>query len=268
VVVGPLTRIYRLHIPRDYRPDHRYPLVLNFHGHGSSAQRQEIYTGFSWLADQRGFVVVYPQGAIGPDDRTGWNSGGPNEPLVNDIAFVSTLLNTLQSTLCIDPSRIYATGFSNGGGMTSVLACTMANRIAAFAPVSGSYYPLADGCHPSRPVPVLEIHGTGDSVVPYDGRAAQAEESALAWVTAWAARDGCQPAPQKHTIASAVIEFTWSGCRDGVSVIHYQLAGGWHVWPGVTSPTLLTRRRLPISDNELPATSLIWQFFVAHPLPR
>lgn len=262
LISGGLLRSYWLHIPWGYRPSHPYALVLNFHGHGSTATHQERYTGFSWLADQRGFIVAYPQGVVGPDGRTGWASGGPNKPQTNDVLFVSDLLTRLQGELCIDARRIYATGFSNGGGMTSVLACRMARRIAAFAPVSGSYYPLTGGCAPGRPVPILEFHGTNDYTVPYNGRPGQDELATQDWLQAWAARDGCAHGPSRLFAQAGVTELAWSDCQGGVTVEHYRITGGVHVWPGG-----LPSSRLPPPDRRVSAIALIWQFFAAHPLP-
>jgi len=262
LVSGGLTRSYLLHIPRAYDLSHLYPLVLNFHGHGSTALHQAQITGFSRLADSLGFIVAYPQGSFGPRNLTGWSSGGPNQPDTNDVLFVSNLLNTLQSELCIDPTRIYATGFSNGGGLTSVLACTLARRIAAFASVSGSYYPLASGCDPDRAVPILEFHGTADRTVPYSGRSKQHELGAMAWLGTWAARDGCASTPREFLKTAAVTGLEWRGCLDDAVVIHYRLNGGVHVWPDQ-----LGTPRLPVSDRSIDATRVIWEFFMMHPLP-
>ncbi len=261
ILSGGRLRTYLLHIPIGYQPTRSYPLVLNFHGHWSTAQEQERYTGFSSLADRDGFLVVYPQGAIGPDGATGWSSGGPNEPSTDDVLFVSDLLNHLQAALCVDATRIYATGFSNGGGMTSVLACRLAGRIAAFAAVSGSYYPLVGGCHPSRSVSILEFHGTSDTVVPYLGRPRHQEQAALAWTQAWAERDGCQATPNVLTLSPWVTEMVWGGCAAGARVEHLRVIGGIHAWPGGK-----TRSRVPPGDRTLNATAIIWQFFQQHAL--
>src|SRR5947209_6321368 len=182
VLSGGLTRTYLLHVPAGYQAHSSEALVLNFHGHGSNAIQQEHRSGMSLLADQQGFIAVYPQGVVGPAGRTGWATGARGRPQVNDVLFVSDLLNPLQGILCIDALRIYATGFSNGGGMTNVLACTLAGRLAAFAPVSGSYPPYPGGCHPVRPVPLLELHATADRIVPYNGSARKQYPPILAWL--------------------------------------------------------------------------------------
>jgi polyhydroxybutyrate depolymerase len=265
---GGQIRTYWLHLPVGYQPNHRYALVLNFHGHGSIAQRQELVTGFSQLADQVGFIVVYPQGAAGPGGLYGWASGGPERPDTNDVLFVSDLLNRLQSQLCIDPNRIYATGFSNGGGFTAVLACTMARRIAAFASVSGSYYPLPGGCAPGRAVSILEFHGTADRTVPYGGRLKLGEVPTLDWLKSWAAQDGCMPKARQFLRSHLVTGLEWTGCQDNAVVIHYRLNGGVHVWPGGVGQVVgVGSLRLPASDQAISATMVIWKFFSAHPLP-
>src|SRR5437868_3926461 len=195
VLSGGLTRTYLLHVPSGYQANSSEAVILNFHGHSSNAIRQERRSGMSLLADQQGFIAVYPQGVVGPDGRTGWATGLRGRPQVNDVLFVSDLLNHLQSILCIDPLRIYATGFSNGGGMTNVLTCTLAGRLAAFAPVSGSYPPYPGGCHPVRPVPLLEFHGTADRIVPYNGSAGKQYPPILEWLEGCETRDGSNMGP-------------------------------------------------------------------------
>jgi polyhydroxybutyrate depolymerase len=262
---GGITRIYRVHVPRGYRPSRRTALVLSFHGHGSSAAGQELMTGFSTLADRDGFLVVYPQGTIGPDGMTGWATGPRKDPTVNDVRFVADLLTRLQSSLCVDPARIYATGFSNGGAMTVLLACTMAGRIAAFAPVSGSYYPVPGGCRPSRPVPLLEVHGTADRVVPYDGSPARRLPPIRDWLAQWATRDGCAQQPQVFLRGQGILGERWTGCREGALVEHYRLAGGAHIWPDFPDAP---GTDVPGTDQPPDATAIIWAFLAAHPLDQ
>ena len=269
IVSDQLTRSYFLHVPLEYKDTIQQPLVLNFHGHGSNSQQQAFYSNFSTLADQQDFIVVYPQGLVGPDRHTGWATGPARNPHVNDVLFVSDLLNTLQSTLCVNPSRIYATGFSNGGGMTYVLACKMADRIAAFAPVSGSYPPVPGGCDPSRPVPILEFHGTADRLVPYNGSSAKNYPPVMQWLQEWVTLDSCAANPIiTHPIAN-VTEYQWKGCRGNATLIHYQLAGWPHAWPHLTKPKHLPFRpsKHTTSTTSLDATPIIWAFFEEYPLP-
>lgn len=258
-------RLYRLHVPLRYQPRHAYPLVLSFHGNGSTALGQERRTGFSLLADRAGFIVIYPQGALGPNGRLGWSSGGPGHPTRDDTLFVSDLLTAAQSDLCIDPMRIYATGFSNGGGMTAVLACRLAGRIAAFASVSGSYYPVAGGCAPGRPVALLELHGTGDQTVPYDGNPRTHLLSTSVWLAQWAQRDGCAPAPQTQRLSQRVTRLLWTSCRGHVSIEHLRVQGGQHLWP---QGALIAGGGYVTSATSVPQTTqLIWAFLSPYTLP-
>jgi polyhydroxybutyrate depolymerase len=255
---GGIARAYRLHVPRGYHPGRYLPLVLSFHGHGSTARAQERLTGFSALADHDDFLVAYPQGTVGPDGQTGWATGPRKDPTVDDVRFVADLLTRLQATLCVDPARIYATGFSNGGAMTAMLACTLAARIAAFAPVAGSYFPFAGGCRPRRPVSLLEIHGTADPVVPYDGSRPLRLPTIAGWLAQWAARDGCARRPQIFMSLPPVMGERWTGCRAGALVVHYRLAGGLHAWPAFLFAPRPARR--------MGATAVIWAFLAAHSL--
>ncbi len=220
----------------------------------------EAATGISGLAEQQRFLAVYPQGLLFPDDGVPfWASAGPVDAGIDDIAFVSSVLDNLQRTLCVDPQRIYATGFSNGGGMTGYLACRLAGRIAAFAPAAGNFYALPGGCHPSRPIPVLEIHGTADPVVPYGGIPRRDNRqwplpSIPEWLQGWADRDGCTTGPSVFLHASDVTAEQWVDCRGSATVIHYRLEGAGHVWPA----TMAGRSTIGI----------LWDFFQAHPLPQ
>lgn len=256
IVSGGLKRMYRLHVPLDYRAFVKYTLVLNFHGHGSNALKQERLTGMSRLADQDTFLVAYPQGTIGPDGRTGWNTGPWNYPHVDDIGFTNDLITQVEATFCVNPQSIYATGFSNGGGFTNVLACKLASRIAAFAIVSGGMHPVSGGCQVAQPVPLLEIHGTADRTVPYNGNPANDSEPPLQqWLKGWARRDGCAPTPSIFLRQQRVLGERWSACKGNVTITHYRITGGVHTWPRIT-------RAKPNADgNVLDATKVVWQFF-------
>lgn len=234
LVVSGVVRSYRLHLPTHYSGRVAVPLVLAFHGHGSSAVSFERVTGFSREADAHGFIVVYPQGAIGPDGQTGWNTGrAGKDPMTDDVGFVDALVSHLQVTLYIDSSRIYATGFSNGGGFTAILACERAALFAAVGIDAGDYYPQPGGCHPSRAIPLLEIHGAADTIIPYQGSAALHYPPVRSWLDAWAARDGCTTmraiALSGRRAGATVIQ--WSGCSRGVMILHYALRGVAHIWP-------------------------------------
>jgi polyhydroxybutyrate depolymerase len=245
-----LKRSYRLHIPASYSSENAQPLVLNFHGHSNTDTFQESSTGMSKLADQADFVVAYPQGTVGPDHRTGWDSGPQNYPHVNDILFTNNLITHLEETLCIDADRIYATGFSNGGGMANLLACKLSDRIAAFAIVSGAVHPMVGGCTPTRPVAMLDFHGTHDNIVPYLGNPANDHEPPiLQWIESWARLDGCSSGPTVFLQQHNLMGEKWTNCKGGASIVHYRIKNGIHIWPS------------PKTDRGIiNATPIIWSF--------
>ncbi|MGO8950433.1 MAG: alpha/beta hydrolase family esterase [Ktedonobacterales bacterium] len=256
IEVDGLRREYRLHMPAGYTPGQKVPLVLLFHGHNATAAVFERITGFSKLADDRTFIAVYPQGRVGPDGRTGWNTSRRKDPKVDDQLFVSDLLTQLQAELCVDSQRIYAAGFSNGGGFTAVLACDFANRIAAFASVSGEYYPQPNGCAPARPVPLIDIHGTADRIVPYRGSRRLRYPAVSTWLQEWAARNGCTASPNIFYQQGAITGQAWARCAGNSALVQYIIAGGTHVWPGSSF-----QRALRSPDKQLNATAVIWSFF-------
>jgi polyhydroxybutyrate depolymerase len=247
-------RTYRVHLPMGYQVGREYPLVMSFHGHGNNAEVLEQSTGFSQLADQQGFIVVYPQGIVGPDHLTGWATGPAHDPQVDDVLFVSELLTTLETFLCIDQQRLYATGFSNGGAMTNLLACKLSNNFAAFAPVAGAHTPVKGGCSPQRPVPILAIHGTADPIVPYTGDPSQTYPPVTTWLEDWARLNHCQPDPQIFYRHQNVLGEQWVGCQGTGALVHYRIDQGGHEWPRENS------------QGGINATQVIWDFFQNHPL--
>lgn len=263
LISGGVTRSYRVHIPTRYGGDRPVPVMLIVHGDGGSAGGIESYTGMSDLADRADFIAVYPQGMVGRNRATTWATGGPIDPPVDDVAFVADLLDRLEATLCVDARRIYATGFSSGGSMTGILACDLAGRIAAFAPVSGAFYPRSQTCLPERPAPILEVHGNGDPVVPYGGGTLDRLPSIPDWLQQWAVRDGCAASPARFTQSGAATGLRWTGCGMGAIITHYRIAGGGHDWPGSQTSTARSN-----SPQTIDATAVIWQFCQAYALPQ
>ncbi|WP_425386974.1 alpha/beta hydrolase family esterase [Amycolatopsis benzoatilytica] len=248
---GGVEREYRIYVPAGYNPHRQYPLVLSFHGHGRTAQYQEQLSEFSGSD----VIAVYPQGVTGTDGKSAW-TGAPYSAPVDDVRFTADLLTSLQQRLCVDPQRIYAAGKSNGGGFVGVLACRMAGRIAAFAPVSGAFYPQGGACEPSRKVALLDFHGTADTTIPYAGNPAKGLPSIPDWLSGWAERDQCVAGPVSTSPVHNVVIQRWPGC----SLVHYRMIGAGHVWPSTH----------PNADSETPsaldATPVILQFFRAHRL--
>lgn len=252
-----IERSYVVHVPPSYDHETLTPLVLAFHGYANSPEQQEEWSALSEKAAAAGFVLVYPRGT---GLISGWNGGDCCGSMVDDVGFVGALLDQLQADLCIDPQRIYATGFSNGGFLSHRLACELSDRIAAIASVAGVLG--IDGCTPPRPVPVLQMHGTGDLVVPYDGSMLLGFESVAETIAGWVARDGCEGEPVVSYQQQEVTCARHEACEAGAEVELCTIAGGGHTWPGGAD----IFGAGPTTQN-LEANDRLWEFFVAHPLP-
>ena len=251
ITSGGRARTAAVHVPPRLRGGRPAPLLLVIHGAGGTGPSFEGYSKFSTLADRKGFIAVYPT-AIDRFWTVNAHSNGPD-----DVRFVSDLLDRLERDLCVDRDRVFATGLSNGGGMTARLACQLSDRIAAAAPVAGGYGALPT-CRPVRPVPVLEMHGDADPVVPYGGSGPGSPESARGYVAGWVARDGCAPRPAARRLARTAVRLEWRGCRAGSAVTHVRIEGGGHDIPGVTPRTS--------PPGAIFGPGEIWSFLQAHPL--
>jgi poly(3-hydroxybutyrate) depolymerase/surface polysaccharide O-acyltransferase-like enzyme len=258
---GQTQRMYRVYLPPSYSNLVPHALIMNFHGYGGSAYSQERDSEFDTIANVNNVVIVYPEGSEDKNGLRGWNTGLHPSITANDVLFVSDMLNQLQSNLCINLNQIYATGFSNGGGFVNMLACTLSNRIAAFAPVSGSYVTSAKNCKVSRPVSLMEVHGSADTVVPYQGNIEDHEPSILSWATSWAQRDDCHTKPHISDTEKNMVRYSWTGCKSQSTVINYKLLGGEHEWPDVHFTLNKNGHSKKVTIN-----NLIWQFFQQHPL--
>ena len=169
IVSGGQERAYVLHVPKNYDPSIPVPLVISLHGFAEWPAHQMEISRWNDLADREGFLVVYPAGTGFPLRwRLRGDATNPDLPMT-DVRFISDLIDRLMQEYRIDPARVYANGLSNGGGMSDVLACTLADRIAAIGGVSGAYLFPRDECRPPRAVPVIAFHGTDDPIVPYPG---------------------------------------------------------------------------------------------------
>lgn len=234
------TRQWLVHLPPGYHAGNAVPLVVAFHGHGSSAAKMARMTRLDTVADKLDFIVVYAQGV----DRS-W-AAGVNSPAdqkgVDDVAFAGALLDRLEREYTINPSRIVFTGFSNGAHLVQRLGCRMAARLYAIVPVSGTLASsLQPGCHPARPLTVVAFHGTADPIDPYAGGHIRlpgggAVLPVAVTIADWAQWDGCAPKPHttigKAAGAIHLDRIDWAGCRDEVRVTLYRIVDGGHTWPG------------------------------------
>jgi polyhydroxybutyrate depolymerase len=244
VAVDGIERSYTVHMPP--RAASPAPVVLIFHGGGGRPQAIANKTGMNDLADQYGFIAVYPAGAERASGRGGtWNIGGPSSPSsANDVAFVQALLGDLERNTPIDHARIYATGLSMGGIFSYRLACEMSNTFAAIAPVSATM--VEPSCHPRSPVAVLHIHGTDDNRIPLNGGRGEMTAANRSWpapqqgLSLWSRLDGCSAQPARGDDGCS----TYGQCK--ATVEFCVIPGAGHGWPDGTS-------------------ARIWEFFAAHP---
>lgn len=268
------TRTYYLHVPRSHDWTRPAPLVMVFHGGGGKAQNAIRTTRFNDLADEEGFIVVYPNGT-GPRDLNvevfTWNGGTccGNAMLENadDVGFARAVLADVRSIAAVDGKRVYAAGLSNGGIMAYRLACEAADVFAAIGSVAGTlnYAP----CKPSRPISVIHFHGTADEHLPYEGGYGPQSivqvnfASVRDTIKTWLALNDCAPPPRLEEFDNIRHE-TWGGCSGGSSVELYTIIGGQHAWPGADDPAWAGGDE---PTQTISATQLIWEFFKSHPMP-
>lgn len=266
---GGLQRTYLVHAPAgNARPA---GLVINLHGSGASGASQAAITNYDPVADALGFVVAYPDG-IDQSWADGRGAATPDRQGIDDVGFLVALVDRLVGDYGIDRGRVFATGISAGAFMANRLACDRADVIAAIAPVAGT---LGAGvpCNPSRPVSVLESHGTADPVVPYDGGPMQGRGGASniigasAMSSRWREVDRCGGAPIEDVLPStgdgtAVHRFTAAGCADGTDVVLLRIDGGGHTWPSgsFALPTGSVGATTDVFNASLGSA----QFFAAH----
>jgi polyhydroxybutyrate depolymerase len=260
-------RDYLLYVPRSYDRTTPTPLVISMHGAGGWPVQQMNLSGWNRLAESQGFIVVYPSAAEGVGPRIWHADRGAG--LLRDVRFISELLDTLEAAYNIDPTRIYANGISNGGGMTFVLSCTLSDRIAAVGMVAAAQTLAWSWCTDRRPVPMMAFHGTADPMIPYNGgtswMAPDTFPNVLTWTRNWARRNRCGPNPIASAVATDVTRLEYTACADDAAVVLYTVRGGGHTWPG---GTLMPEWFVGPTSKSIDATSLLWAFFREHQLPR
>ena len=258
-------REYLLHVPASYDRGKPMPLVISLHGAGLWPAGQMRISQWNDEAERQGFIVVYPSGVEGHGPRIWRADGGPG--LTKDVRFISALIDTLEATYHIDPTRIYANGLSNGGGMSFVLSCTMSDRIAAVGMVGAAHLLPWSWCTDPRPVPMIAFHGTADKAAPFSGgmswAASQRFPSIPRWTANWARRNGCAARPVESAVAADVTRVEYPNCADSATVVLYRVQGGGHTWPG-GGP--LPEWFVGTTSNGIDATRMMWRFFREHPL--
>ncbi|MCV7178655.1 CE1 family esterase [Mycolicibacterium sphagni] len=248
---GGAQRTYVLHVPAGL--DHPNGLVLNLHGGSQTGFKQAAETNYDAVADQHGWIVAYPDG-IDLSWADGRGASSPDRQGVDDVGFLSALIGRLTHEYGIAPGRVFVTGMSAGGFMATRLACERADLVTAIAPVS-STLGVDVPCNPSKPVAVLAVHGTADSVVPYNGGrmvgrgGASTVVAARTMVDRWLAFDRCPPAVR--TPIAGGKRLSANGCAAGTDVVFVTIDRWGHTWP--------TRPAAPFDATQASA-----QFFAAH----
>ena len=255
-----IQRDYILYIPEIYDGNTTVPLVLNFHGFGSSASQQMFYGDFRDIADTEGFLLVHPEGTTFIGNQF-WNVGFPGiSSTIDDVGFTEALIDELATLYAIDLDRVYATGMSNGGFMSFLLACQLSEKIAAVASVTGSMtQDTFDDCNAQRPTPVLQIHGTEDDVVLYNGNTLSIPIADV--ISYWVDHNNSETTPTTTTFpdidpsdGSTIEHSVYEDGDNGITTEHMKVIGGGHTWPGSVINTGGT-------NQDIDASMEIWLFF-------
>ena len=266
-------RPYLLHIPPSAVTE-RVPLLLELHGRGIDPVSFDRWTGFRHLADRAGFVVALPS-AVGEI----WNDGRYPELVRDgprDVGYLVALIEDACTRLPIDGGRIYVVGMSNGATMAARLVFEQARRIAAFAQVAGTAaVGVAANSRPACPVPILQVHGTGDDFAPYGGGRRHGLRARLVlrhaagpsigvddWARLWVAANEAHEGPRIETLPPDTTVRRWRGPSPASDVVFYRVDGGGHTWPGNRQP--LPRLLFGRTSRAFDATKVIWDFLAAH----
>jgi len=271
-------RTYLLHVPAELPAGEPAPLVIALHGLSMDGEGMEAITGFSELADERKFVVAYPDG-LGRMWRF-WERHELGQRVrgeagyADDVGYIAALIDALVAEKLVDGRKVYATGLSNGAYMSNRLAISLSDRIAAIAPVAGTMSPALAELKPARPIPVLYIHGTDDHVVGFNGadgftrrKVSLSADELVDW---WAERNGCTPAdPAKSLKDTADDGCSVKLCRHPsdkeAPVLFYEVEQGGHTWPdGDFQP----ERLLGPVCRDFNASAVIWEFCSQYSLPE
>ena len=279
IISGGIERTYQAHFPSHNR-SHKMPLVIALHGGGGSGEKMRGLTlnGFDALADEDGFIVIYPDGI-----ENHWNDGrqlqeySSHRENIDDVGFISDLIKHFVKDFYVDRKQVYVTGMSNGAMMSHRLACELSDKIAAIAPVGGSMaHNTSVQCHPSTAISVLAMNGTDDPMVPWEGGHIRFGRQKLGKVLSvsqtiefWVSHNDCHAPPavtwepeQVEKDSTRVRREVYSGGTDGSEVILYAIEGSGHTWP--SGYHYLSERFVSKTSHLIDANAVIWDFFKNH----
>jgi len=267
-------RDYLLHVPPGHDSRRAAPLVVSFHAGATWPAHQANLSGWNRVADEEGFLVVYP-------------AGRPELPLLGipriwavereasrerDLRFVDDLLDRIAADHEIDLDRIYVDGMSQGGGMAFAVSCELADRIAAVGLVASAQARPFEACAGAPPMPMIAFHGTADPLVPFAGGRLGDPFNPVKpvyppireFIARWAKRNRCAADPVELRLAPGLLRFEYVNCAGGASVVFHEVEAAGHVWPGGKP---LAEWRVGANSSAIDATRTMWEFFRAHPRP-
>ncbi len=260
---GPLVaaRPYDTSIPKSYDPAKPTPLVILLHGYSAGAFIQDSLFGGTALSEAKGFLYAMPSGTTNSQKKQFWNATDAccdNENSgVDDVAYLNAVIDDMRAQYNVDDKRIFLMGHSNGGFMSHRMACEPGSRVAAIASLAGAVWKDASKCNPTEPVGILEVHGTADTAVPFDG--STLIPSARQTMATWAAKNNC---PGMLTMGAQVrdLDETVSGAESSVERYFGCTKGSVELWV-MTGSSHIPALKLPDWGNSL------WEFFSANPRP-
>lgn len=234
-----------VHVPPGYAAGTAVPLVVLLHGYGASGSLQDLYFGLTAVSDMRGFLYAHPDGLIDSEGKRYWNASDAccdfARTQVDDSSYVSSLITQIKARYTVDPKRVFLVGHSNGGFMSYRVACDHSDQIAAIASLAGAMVSDVSKCAAASPVSILQIHGTSDGTIAYEGGAlvGRSYPSAKTTVTSWATLNGCSatadtsaaPLDLDTKVAGSETKVTRyaTGCKPGGHAELWTMEGAPHI---------------------------------------
>ncbi len=267
-----VARNFIVYLPSGYNNSGKMPLIFAIHGGSGTPEGMINIANFKTIADRDKVVLVYPEGF-----QKNWNDGRPTAPNqlgINDVGFFNQMCDYMINNYSVDEKKIYATGISNGGFMSTRLGCELSNRIAAIAVNAATIEAttIAPNCKPNRPVPALYIHGTTDPLVPFLGGQITAGGTAGGTILShfqaidkWVTINGCNPTPTVTDLpdiandGTTIKQRVYSGGANGSEVVSYVVLNGGHTWP--QGYQYLNEAIIGKTSQDMNACEVIWTFF-------
>ncbi len=270
-----IKRSYLIYVPKNYDSSNPVPLLFHLHGGGGTGKGtiKLTFGKFNQLADEKNFIAVYPN-AI----KRNWNDGRlanlkPGMEFVDDVGFITAIVEKIKSQYRIDMQKIFVTGMSNGGFMTSRLLCDKSEIFRGGAILTATLsVDYINKCKPTVPVGVMIINGTEDPLVPYNGGHVMVLNKSRGAIVAtdvlvdfWKNQLNCdnkktQILPNKDPNDGSVVEMLqFETCKEKSSLVLYKIIDGGHTWPG--GKQYLSKKIIGTTNRDFNACEIIWSFF-------